>query len=132
LVDEIDLSNAQFSFNNQDKDSIRSSFDYRHFKINQIDGHFENFRIKADTIEMQILQIVGNSASTQLKIKELRSFVRVSNTSLEWQGLHLALGNTIIRDTVIFNFNKRSNLSFLKDSVEILAFNAAIHIHFLK
>ena len=121
LVDEIDLSNAKFSFNNQDKDSIESSFDYQHFKINQIDGHFENFRNKADTIEMQILQIVGNSASTQLKIKELRSFFRVSNTSLEWQGLHLALGNTIIRDTVIFNFNKRSNLSFLKDSVEILA-----------
>ncbi|MCZ6520064.1 MAG: hypothetical protein O6848_01030, partial [Bacteroidetes bacterium] len=121
LVDEIDLNNAQFSFNNQAKDSIKTYFDYRHFKIDQIDGRFETFRNKADTFEMQIIQIVGNSASNKLKIKDLRSFFRVSNTSLEWQGLYLALGNTIIRDTVIFKFNKRSNLSFLKDSVEILA-----------
>ncbi len=116
-IDRVSLRNTYFSFDDQRKDSIRNGFDYQHFAFDNIHTQASNFRLVADTIEVNIRKLQGVNPQTKLNVKELKSFFRYTKHSMALTGLTAHIGNSIIGDSIVFNYNRPGDLSDFNEKV---------------
>jgi TamB, inner membrane protein subunit of TAM complex len=117
-IGEINLENSQFSLNESEKDSIKNGFDYHHFKLG-VEADLQAFKVIGDTIEFDLNSLQAKDQKTGLEVKELSTFFRISQTSMEFLGLHLAAGESFVSDTVIFRFKSQRDLQDFNNKVNI-------------
>jgi hypothetical protein len=120
-VDDVVLNNAQFRYNDTERDSIKNRFDYFHFDIENINGEFKNLISISDTLAMDVLSLEGLQPETMLRIKDMQSFFRVSQAAMEFYDLDLKVGNSRIQDSVRLTYNSTTELSEFTTKVNILA-----------
>ena len=120
-IDHISIENSQFVFNDPFQDSIRTGFDYYHFSLNDINLEAEDFKIVADTLELNLRALTAKDQKTDLKVQEMNTFFRLSQKSMQFLGLMIKANESIIRDTVIFNYDNTEALSYFQDSVSFEA-----------
>jgi len=120
-IGEIVLDQSAFSYNNTDRDSIRQGFDYYHFRVGVPDGEVEDFKVIGDTIQLQVRTLVATELKTKLDIKELQTFFRYSKTGMEFLGMNLKAGQSVITDSVVFRYQSPASFSDFNNKVNFSA-----------
>lgn len=129
LIREASLSNINLGVINLDTDSIKDGFNYNQFVLHELNADLSNFFSKSDTIQIQINQLSAIDSVTNLTIHHLNSNFEISQSRLSLTKLNLEVNNSIIADSIVFNYNSMNDLSYIIDSVNINANfkNSVIH-----
>ena len=120
-ISDLLLKDSFFKYNDQERDSIHQGFDYHHFYIDSINGAFDDLVIVADTFSVNINTLIGKDRKTELRLHELKSSFRISQSAMEFEGLNAQIGNSMIQDTVIFKYKSTRDLSDFNRKVNIEA-----------
>ncbi len=118
-IGEVLIEQTRFSLNETDSDSIAVGFDPGHFQLALDDGNLNNFKIIGDTIEFNLNSLRIKEAKTSLTVSGLRTFFRISQTSMEFLGLNLNVNQSHVSDTIIFKYNSQRDLSDFNQRVTI-------------
>lgn len=119
-IGEAIVNNSRFAYDNTGRDSL-DGFDYNHFAINISDAQLQNFVALGDTVQFDVNSLSAADQKTNLEIKQLSTFFRICQKSLEFQGVTLKAGQSTITDTVIFNYDSQADLSDFVNKVKIHA-----------
>lgn len=120
-IGEAFLNASQFTYIDQYRDSIKSGFNYNQFTVNIDEGQLQNFLILGDTTEFNVQTLLATDKETNFRIRQLSTFFRLSQQRMEFTGMKLQAGNSIISDSVIFTFNGQQELSDFIDKVNVHA-----------
>jgi hypothetical protein len=118
-IGEIILSNSQFIYNNSDRDTISTGFDYNHFKLALPALQAQNFKVIGDTIQFDMQEMEAIDEKTKFHVKELTTFFRISQNSMEFINTNLRAGSSTITDTVIFKYKSMADLGDFNRKVNI-------------
>jgi hypothetical protein len=121
-IDRVFLQDVLFSFDDQRKDTIRDGFDYQHITIDSINATAFNFRLVADTIEIDVDKLTGVDNLTNLDVKDLRTSFRYTKHSMQLTDLNAKIGNSVIGNFVAFKYADPSDLSDFIDKITITAY----------
>ncbi|WP_338762446.1 translocation/assembly module TamB domain-containing protein [Bernardetia sp. ABR2-2B] len=111
-ISKASLHNVQFSLHNPTKDSLAAGmFDYNHFTINQIYGELDYFRLYKDTVELNVKKGSLIEPFVDFPVSNLDVFFRYTNNSLEFLNLDAKVGNSHLKDTLIFRYDSTAYLS---------------------
>jgi hypothetical protein len=119
-IGEVTLDDSHFSLNETESDSIINGFDYHHFKVD-VAAAVQGFKVIGDTIEFDVNSLQAKDLKTGLDIKSLRTFFRISQTSMEFIGLNLKVGQSIVSDTILLGYKSQADLSDFNSKVTIHA-----------
>lgn len=117
-IGEVLVEQSEFSYHLPDRDSM-SGFDYHHFRVALDQGNLNNFKVIGDTIEFNLTSMQAKDIKTQLTIKEMSTFFRISQSSMEFLGLSMKANDNVISDTIIFKYNSQAELSEFNKKVSI-------------
>ncbi len=120
-IGEAFINRSQFTYDDQDRDSIQTGFDYHHFSLAVDEGQLNSFVILGDTTEFNLRTLIAQDLKTKFKVNQLSTFFRLCQTSMEFVGLNLRAGESTISDTVIFKYKRLFDLNDLVDRVNIHA-----------
>jgi predicted nucleic acid-binding protein len=118
-IGEAVLEESQFSYVDQFRDSISTGFNYNQFTFDIDEGQLQNFLILGDTTQFQVNTLLATDRQSHLAIRELSTFFRLSQQSLEFTGLNLRANESIISDSIVFTFNGQRELSDFIEKVNI-------------
>jgi hypothetical protein len=119
-IGEAILKNSHFSLHN-DSDTVRGSFDPGHFAVSIPEAELNQFLIQSDTIEFRLLNLSATEDNINFPIHQLSTFFRISEAGMEFTGLQLRAGQSIISDTIHFHYTSQSAMAYFVDSVAIEA-----------
>ena len=120
-IDKVKLLNSTFSISNDRRDSIAEGFDYNHFRLKNINADLLNLKAIRDTFQIDVKFLSTTDEKTGLTIDELRTFFRISQKGMAFHDLHLQMGETLIKESVIFKHERPSQMAYFVDSVDIYA-----------
>ncbi|MDH5474766.1 MAG: translocation/assembly module TamB [Cyclobacteriaceae bacterium] len=120
-INEINLKNASFSYNDNEKDSILNGLDYFHFTINDINSEISYFKIISDTVSFSINNLNGIEQKTQLKINDIRSDFSFNKHQLDLTHLNAKIGNTLITDYISLRYNDVQDFSNFNEKITLKA-----------
>ncbi|MEQ9593535.1 MAG: translocation/assembly module TamB domain-containing protein [Cyclobacteriaceae bacterium] len=120
-IGEIILDQSQFSLIDPEKDSLVNQFDYNHFSLDIENGQFQNFKVIGDTIQFNVNSLAVTDQKSNFKVKQLSTFFRISQSSMEFLNVKLDAGNSHIEDTVIFTYKSQLDLNDFNNRVTIKA-----------
>lgn len=120
-IGEAVLQQSQFSYVDQYRDSIATGFNYNQFTFDIDEGQLQNFLILGDTTQFQVNTLIATDRQSKLAIRELSTFFRLSQQSLEFMGMNLRANESIISDSIVFTFNGQHELSDFIEKVNISA-----------
>lgn len=120
-IENITLKDSKFIYNDNEKDSIKNGFDYYHFHLKVDDGNIAAFQVIGDTIQFDVKSLDILDRQTNLNVKKLRTYFRISQSSMEFLGATLKVGNSIVSDTIIFTYQSQDDLSDFNEKVTINA-----------
>lgn len=128
-IGEAFLNQSQFTYINQDQDTIRNGFDYNHFSLAVDEGHLNSFVVLGDTTEFFVRTLITQDLKTKFRVNQLSTFFRISQGGMEFTGLNLQAGESTISDTVVFRYNGLRELNDFVSKVKIHAnlTNTTIH-----
>ncbi|WP_277479188.1 translocation/assembly module TamB domain-containing protein [Catalinimonas alkaloidigena] len=120
-ISDVHLRDLKFSYSDLERPPITDAFDYNHFKLENIQGDVEDFRVVADTLELMINTLRCYEPVNDFTIHDFIGFYRYTNQSMTFQNFDLYAGNSTIRDSVVFNYDGKEDLSYFNDSITINA-----------
>ncbi|MDZ4715187.1 MAG: translocation/assembly module TamB domain-containing protein [Cytophagales bacterium] len=118
-IGEVLVQHSRFSMSNSDADSVRYGFDPNHFQVALDEGDLNNFKIIGDTIEFNVNSLDIKESRTNLTIRDLHTFFRISQKSMEFLGLDLNCNKSHVSDTIVFTFDSQKDLSHFNSKVTI-------------
>jgi hypothetical protein len=122
-IGEAFLNQSQFSYVDQYRDSIKTGFNYNQFSIDIDEAQLKSFVVLGDTTEFDVRTLIATDLATGFGIKQMSTFFRLSQKGMEFTGMDLRAGESIIQDTIIFSFNRQLDLNDFIDKVKV-------HAHF--
>jgi hypothetical protein len=128
-IGEIVLDRSTFLYNQVDSDSIKQGFDYKHFKLGLNDGELTNFKVIGDTIQFQLNSLTAVDAATKLDVKSMQTFFRISQTNMEFLGVHCNAGRSVISDTIIFSYNSQRDFNDFNNKINFEALLKDTYLH---
>ena len=120
-IGEAFVNRSQFTYINQDRDSIPSGFDYNHFSLSVDEGQLSSFVILGDTTEFNVSTLIAEDLKSKFRVKQISTFFRVCQKSMEFTGLNVQAGESIVSDTVVFTYNRLPDLNDFVRKVKIHA-----------
>lgn len=120
-IGEAVVTGSNFSYVDQDRDSIKTGFNYNHFGFDIDEAQLQNFLVLGDTTEFKITTLLATDLHKDLQIKELSTFFRLSQASMEFTDLHLKANDSFISDSIRFTFNGQRELSDFVSKVNVNA-----------
>ncbi len=120
-IGEAVLNASDFSYVDQYRDSIKTGFNYNQFTFHIDEAQLNNFLILGDTTQFNVATLLGSDQQTSMKVKELSTFFRLSQASMEFTDLSLRANDSFISDSIVFTFNGQEQLSDFIDKVKIHA-----------
>ena len=119
-IGEAVIEKSLFTYNNAGKDSL-AGFDYNHFSLQIDEAQLQNFLVLGDTVAFNVNTLVAKDQKTKFGITNMSSFFRISQQAMEFRGVNLKAGKSIISDTLVFNFNSQADLNDFVNKVSIEA-----------
>src|SRR5690606_29023979 len=120
-IGEAILANSVFTYSDPFRDSIAHGFDYNHFTLNVEEGQIQNFLATGDTVQFDVRTLLLKDQKTGFPIHQLSTSFRISQSSMEFNGLYLKAGQSIIADTVAFAYDSQRDLRDFVNRVRIHA-----------
>lgn len=120
-IGEAFVNQSQFTYVDQDLDSVRNGFDYKHFSLSVDEGQLNSFVILGDTTEFNVKTLIAQDLATQFTVHQISTFFRICQTGMEFVGLDLRAGKSTVSDTIIFQYNGLRELNDFVDKVNIHA-----------
>jgi len=125
-IDEITLIESTFSISDKNRDSVKTGFDYNHFKLVDLNADLLNLKAVADTFQIDVKYLTARDSASGFKIDELKTFFRNSWREMAFYDLDLKMGKSRITDEVVFGMNRPSDMGYFVDSIDVRAnFNGA-------
>ncbi|OEK01740.1 hypothetical protein BFP97_09525 [Roseivirga sp. 4D4] len=125
-IDEITLIESTFSISDKNRDSVKTGFDYNHFKLVDLNADLLNLKAVADTFQIDVKYLTARDSASGFKIDELKTFFRNSWREMAFYDLDLQMGKSRITDEVVFGMNRPSDMGYFVDSIDVRAnFNGA-------
>ncbi|WNB17236.1 translocation/assembly module TamB domain-containing protein [Marivirga arenosa] len=121
LIRNANLDNIILGVANLNADSIKEGFNYNQFVLHDLNARLKNFSSKADTIQMQVQSLTAHDSVTDMAINKLMTNFEISQSRMALTNLDLNLNNSTVKDSIVFNYNSISDLSYIIDSVDIKA-----------
>lgn len=119
-IGEAIVTNSSFAYDNTGRDSL-ASFDYNHFALDLSEAQLQNFFALGDTVQFHVRSLAAVDRKTSFDIKQLSTFFRISQKSLEFQGLQLQAGKSTISDTIILSYDSQVDLNDFVNRVTVNA-----------
>ncbi|WKN30447.1 translocation/assembly module TamB domain-containing protein [Porifericola rhodea] len=120
-ISDVHLRQMKFSYSDLAKSPITDAFDYNHFELQEIQGDVEDFRVVSDTLELMVNHLQCIEPVHQFKVHDFIGFYRYTNQSMTFQNFDLYAGSSTIRDSVVFHYDNKEDLSYFNDSITINA-----------
>lgn len=120
-IGEAVLNQSIFQYVDQDRDSVKTGFNYNQFSVDIDEAQLRQFTILGDTTEFRVNTLLATDRQSRLRVREMSSFFRLSQQRMEFTDLHLLANQSIIRDSIIFNFDSQLDLSHFIEKVRIEA-----------
>lgn len=127
IINEVAIENGNFTYNQLSKDSLVARFDYNHFAFDSINLNASHLIIVSDTFKLNIEKLTAKELSTGLPIKSLTTKYFVSNTKMKFHKLNFKIGSSTIKDSIVFEYAKMTDLNNFVNKVYIDA-----HFEYLK
>ncbi len=122
IIHEAYLQNTHFSYQDIHSDSLeKDNFDYFHFELDSINAEIEKFTAKNDTIEVNISTMSAVNPAVNFPIRELRSLFMYCRKSMNFQKLYANIGNSVLRDSLVFRYNNPTDFADFNNKVRIHA-----------
>lgn len=118
-IGEATVDESEFRYVDQDHDTVRYGFDYNHFALHVDETQLEHFVILGDTIEFNVNTMIVQDQKSKFNVHQLSTFYRLSQGGMEFTGLNLQAGKSVIADTVIFKYSSLRDLNDFVDKVKI-------------
>lgn len=99
----------------------RKSFDHNHFTLQHLTAEVSDFMVLGDTIAFDGKGLTGIDRDSRIKIRRLDTRFLYCNTKMELGGLYANIGNSIIRNELIFYYDKPSAFGDFNSEVRIKA-----------
>lgn len=128
-IDEITLIESTFSISDKNRDSVKTGFDYNHFKLVDLNADLLNLKAVADTFQIDVKYLTARDSSSGFKIDELKTFFRNSWREMAFYDLDLKMGRSRITDEVVFGMNRPSDMGYFVDSIDIRANFSETRLH---
>lgn len=118
-----DIIDGTFSYFNERgvKSDRENYFDHNYFKIDELNGEVENFRVLLDSISFKGTGINGNHTNSHLKIKSLDTDFLYCNKNLLLDNLKAQIGESLIKDSLSFNYTSPNDFSDFNNRVKLSA-----------
>ena len=122
IIEDILLNNCSFTLHDPLRDSVKTGqFDPSHFRIDNLFGKAENLRVFRDTVELDVKKIKGIEKSIDFPIANISSYFRYCNRSMSFLGLDATFGNSILQDTVVFEYDTPADMNDFMNKVQVKA-----------
>jgi len=121
LISKVYLVDSRVRLNNIAKDSITNGLDYHHFLLDSLNSEITNFTIHNDTIQLLIENMQAVEPRTMLKVDDFTTDFYFNNHTMGFRQMNLLIGESQIKDSLVFNFDNPSALSSFRDSVQVVA-----------
>jgi hypothetical protein len=118
-IGEAVLTGSNFSYVDQYRDSIDYGFNYNQFTFDIDEAQLQNFMILGDTTEFNVKTLLAADRQSPLRIKELSTFFRLSQASMEFTNLKMLVNESTISDSIVFTYNGQRELSDFIEKVDI-------------
>lgn len=128
-IREVEVKQSFFSLHHPDKDSLRSGFDHNHFRIDVDFADVKTFEVIGDTIQFNLLSLVGKEVDHQWPIHDLKTFFRVSQVGMEFLDIRMKAGKSTIGDTVTFKYNAPKDMTDFNNKVSVVAKLKSCSLH---
>jgi len=120
-IGEAILNESSFTYVDQDRDSVKTGFNYNQFSFDINEAQLQNFLALGDTIQFKLQTLLASEKESKFNINQLSTFFRISQQCLEFVDLDLQTGKSTVTDTVLFTFNGRRELNDFNEKVNIHA-----------
>src|SRR5690606_34466081 len=120
-IGEAILANSTFTYTDPSRDSIERGFDFNHFTLHIDEGQIQNFLAIGDTVQFDVRTLLLQDEKTKFDIHQLATSFRISQRSMEFNGLYLKAGQSFIADTVTFAYDSQRDLRDFINRVKIRA-----------
>jgi hypothetical protein len=120
-INRLFLIDSKVRLNNVSKDSIHNGLDYHHFLLDSVNSEITDFKIRNDSIRLQILKMGAIEPRTSLKVHDFSTDFYFDNNVMAFRDLHVLLGDSEIQDSLVFNYHYPTALSSFRDSVHVVA-----------
>lgn len=120
-IGEAFINQSQFTYIDQERDTIESGFNYNQFSLAIDEGQLKSFVVLGDTTEFQVRTLIAEDKDTHFRVKQLSTFFRLSAQAMEFYGLQLQAGESTLSDTIVMRFESQADLSDFVEKVKVKA-----------
>ena len=120
-ISKVTLINSDFSLSDARVDSLSTGFDQNHFRLTSLNANLLNLKSVRDTFQIDVKFLTAKDTISGLEIDELHTFFRTSQKGMAFYDLDLKLGDSHIKDSVVFRHEKASDMSDFINKVDISA-----------
>lgn len=117
-VEQIRLVDGEFGFRNYNRDSV-PGFNYNHFILKEISATIPDFSVHQDTLRITLQGFHAKDQGTGLEVKESDLQFQFSPTFLKFSDMTLRVGESVIRDSIIFQFDNPTDMSDWVEKVDM-------------
>lgn len=120
IIKKIVLKKNYFGYDDNRSEALidHRFFDYNHFSIDNINLKASNFVNVRDTTQLQIESLVGKELGNKFPLHRLQTFFRVHDHGMEFRNMYCKVGKSILRDEVIFSFERMSHMGDFNTMVD--------------
>ena len=119
LINQVLFVESKVRLNNIAKDSIKNGLDYHHFLMDSLNSEIQNFKIRNDTIRLEIKHMEAVEPITSLRVHDFTTDFFFSNKAMAFRNLHLLAGESEIKDSLVFTYEHPTALSSFRDSIHV-------------
>lgn len=120
-IGEAILTSSSFSYVDQYRDSIDYGFNYNQFTFDIDEAELQNFMILGDTTEFNVRTLLAGDRQSDLQIREVSTFFRLSQAAMEFTNMKMRINESIISDSIVFTYNGQRELSDFVEKVNVHA-----------
>lgn len=121
LINKVSFVDSKLRLNNLAKDSIKNGLDYHHFLLDSLNTEIKDLKIRNDTIRLIIERMEAVEPRTSLKVHDFTTDFYFNNNVMAFGDLFLQVGESEIKDSLVFNYEAPTALSSFRDSVHVVA-----------
>lgn len=120
-INEVGLEEVTFQFYDAGKNLLPDRFDYNHFTLYDIYADASNLRIVSDTLQVDVHHMRGYEPDYDFTIHDFTGFYQFTDKNMLFDDFELHAGNSILRDSLVFNYRTKASLGYFNDSVTLVA-----------
>jgi len=118
-ISRIDLAQAQMRIEDKTRPNATTAWDPSHFTLTQINSQINDLLVHGDTFAIQVNQLQGIDSATSLTVHNIATRFVIDRHHMGFYNLDAQVGNSHIKDSLVFGFERPASMGYFIDSVQI-------------